>query len=283
MATKQKDILDKFYSSQKAVQQLLKHININDYDTIIEPSAGSGSFLKQLPSRTIAYDLSPDNDQIHKMNWINNQDIDGTINDELFIKDKSSFFNANKNKILVIGNPPFGKNNKIAKAFINEAGKFADTIAFILPRSFMKDSVINSLPINYEVVVNEIVQDDLFDFYGDLLSIPTTILIIKKLPNGQTRKKIVSEKPKYFDFTHIEKADAMIVRVGGSSGTLKPLSMATEKNKKYNYFIKLNHITYKELENKFKQSHLELLEIAKNTTGPRSLSQGEIAKIINKY
>lgn len=182
MATKQKDILDKFYSSQNAVKQLLQHININDYDTIIEPSAGAGSFLKQLPDHTIAYDLSPDNSNIIQMNWIDNIDINGNIDDSMYIKNKYDYFDAQNKKILVIGNPPFGKNNKIAKAFINEARKFADTIAFILPRSFMKTSVINSLPKNYKVSVNEIVEDDLFDFYGDLLSIPTTILIINKLP-----------------------------------------------------------------------------------------------------
>lgn len=279
--------LDKFYSSQEAVQQLLNHINLNHFDIIIEPSAGAGSFLKKLPKeKTRAYDLVPEGNNIEKKNWLAPFDEEGNKDDSLFIEDKAAFFNSKSNRVLVIGNPPFGANNKLAKEFIKES-TFADTIAFILPKSFLKTSLINSLPKNYEIVTNEIVVNDMFEFEDEKIKVPTTILILKKLPEGQQRPKIEEESSKYFSFLNKKdygQADAMIVRVGGKSGTLLKLSEKNDKNIKYNYFIKFNEgVDFDYLKSIFQNGRDELKKIAENSTGPKSLSRGEIANITNKY
>lgn len=279
--------LDKFYSSQEAVQQLLNHINLNHFDIIIEPSAGAGSFLKNLPKeKTRAYDLVPEGNNIEKKNWLAPFDEEGNKDDSLFIEDKAAFFNSKSNRVLVIGNPPFGNNNKLAKEFIKES-TFADTIAFILPKSFLKTSLINSLPKNYEIVTNEVVVNDMFEFEDQKIKVPTTILILKKLPDGQKRTKIEDESSKYFSFLNKKdygQADAMIVRVGGKSGTLLDLSEKNDKNIKYNYFIKFNeNVDFDYLKGVFQSGRDELKKIAANSTGPKSLSRGEIANITNKY
>lgn len=279
--------LDKFYSSQEAVAQLLKHIDLNNFDVIIEPSAGAGSFLKQLPlQKTFAYDLVPESDNIIKKNWLAPFDEKGNRDDSLYIKDKENFFDSQNKKILVVGNPPFGKNNKLAKEFIKES-TFADTVAFILPKSFLKTSLINSLPKNYEIIENEVVVNDMFEFEDEKIKVPTTILILKKLPEGQQRQKIQDESSKYFTFLNKKdygQADAMIVRVGGQSGKLLSLSEKNDKNIKYNYFIKFNEeIDFDHLKAIFKNGSDELKQISENSTGPKSLSRGEIASITNKY
>lgn len=279
--------LDKFYSSQEAVQQLLNHINLNHFDIIIEPSAGAGSFLKNLPKeKTRAYDLVPEGNNIEKKNWLAPFDEEGNKDDSLFIEDKAAFFNSKSNRVLVIGNPPFGKNNKLAKEFIKES-TFADTVAFILPKSFLKTSLINSLPKNYEIIENEVVVNDMFEFEDEKIKVPTTILILKKLPEGQQRQKIQDESSKYFTFLNKKdygQADAMIVRVGGQSGKLLSLSEKNDKNIKYNYFIKFNEgIDFDHLKAIFKNGSDELKQISENSTGPKSLSRGEIASITNKY
>lgn len=42
----QKDIFDRFYTTSTTVEKCLSIIDFNKYDYIIEPSAGSGSFIK---------------------------------------------------------------------------------------------------------------------------------------------------------------------------------------------------------------------------------------------
>ena len=68
---------------------------------------------------------------------------DDSIKKQDFLK-----FNTDKGNILVIGNPPFGHANDLSLKFINNAAKFARTIAFILPKSCQKETFINRLDKN---------------------------------------------------------------------------------------------------------------------------------------
>ena len=76
----------------------------------------------------IAFDIEPKNDKIIKQNYL-----------EL---ETSEYINK---KVLVVGNSPFGRQSSLAIKFINKSAEFADTIAFILPKSFKKESLINKL------------------------------------------------------------------------------------------------------------------------------------------
>ena len=53
--------------------------------------------------------------------------------------------NLNSRKIHVIGNPPFGRQSSLAIKFIKKSCSFSDTISFILPKSFKKDSMKKSI------------------------------------------------------------------------------------------------------------------------------------------
>lgn len=94
--------------------------NINNYN-FIEPSAGSGNFLKVLPKeRTIALDIEPNNDNIIEADYLN-------------------WTPSDNKKYYVLGNPPFGLRGQLALKFINHSYKFADYVAFILPQLFESD------------------------------------------------------------------------------------------------------------------------------------------------
>ena len=111
----QKDTLDKFYTQPKVAWECIEFLgNIADFDCIIEPSAGNGSFSNQIIN-CIAYDIQPDNEAIQQADW--------------FLLEKEQF--KKYKNILVIGNPPFGQQNTLAIKFFNEAAKFANVIAFI--------------------------------------------------------------------------------------------------------------------------------------------------------
>lgn len=73
--------------------------DIKKYDLVIEPSAGSGAFSKNI-EQCIAYDIEPEHESIIKQDW--------------FKVDKIQFDNK---KVLVIGNPPFGTNGNISTKF----------------------------------------------------------------------------------------------------------------------------------------------------------------------
>jgi hypothetical protein len=104
-----------------------------DAYTYIEPSAGSGSFLKSLPSsNTIAMDIEP-------------MPTDTKINIETqdFLSWSPTISNhpdrLRHNKYIVVGNPPFGLRGNLALRFINHSYPFADFVAFILPQLFESD------------------------------------------------------------------------------------------------------------------------------------------------
>ena len=87
--------------------------------TFIEPSAGDGSFLKFLPSTTIALDIEPRHPKIVKEDYLSWKPPPG--------------------KYIVFGNPPFGLRGHLALQFILHSHSFADYVCFILPQLFESD------------------------------------------------------------------------------------------------------------------------------------------------
>ena len=96
------------------------NLSISDYQ-FIEPSAGSGVFLRYLPEDTIA------------------MDIENFNNPNIIIQDFFDWEPISEKKYIVIGNPPFGLRGQQALRFINKALSFADFCAFILPPLFDSD------------------------------------------------------------------------------------------------------------------------------------------------
>lgn len=133
--------LDQFYTneniSEKCIKILKEHVNFNDYDYILEPSAGTGSFYKLLPkNKRIGLDLEPKYETIKKIDYFD-------------------YKPENNKKYIVVGNPPFGKISSIAVKFFNKSAEFSDIIAFIIPRTFKRVSIQNKLNLNFKLIYNE--------------------------------------------------------------------------------------------------------------------------------
>lgn len=89
----------------------------------IEPSAGEGVFYNLLPAdRRAGIDIDP------KCAGIMRRD---------FLKCRYKAPIA-RERVVVVGNPPFGKRGKLAVDFVNKAFTLADTVAFIVPVIFKK-------------------------------------------------------------------------------------------------------------------------------------------------
>lgn len=179
------------YCYSKFIQVMNKNGDCeNDY-TFIEPSAGSGSFLKLLPQeKRIGLDIEPKCEEIMKQDFL-------------------EWYPHENKKYIVIGNPPFGLRGQLALKFINHSSTFADYVCFILPQLFESDgkgvprkrvtglNLIHSekLNSNFESPDNKPVNVEcIFQIWSkfhknDLYNIPnkeSSILKVYSLSDGET-------------------------------------------------------------------------------------------------
>ena len=124
--------LDKFYTIPSVAEACIctvgSRYSWSDWDIVIEPSAGNGSFLARLPTeKRIGMDIAPEHPDILEQDFFSYRP------------------SADLKRILVIGNPPFGRVSSLAIKFFNHAAQWATVLAFIIPRTFRRVSVQNKL------------------------------------------------------------------------------------------------------------------------------------------
>ena len=273
METKQKkglkrNTIDKYYTKDIVVELCLnlvkKYIEINTDDLIVEPSAGNGSFItgiKSLISNFRFYDLEPANNEIIKQDYL--------LYDYGIVKNTY-------NKIHIIGNPPFGRQSSLAIKFIKKSCEFCDSISFILPKSFKKDSLKKTFPLNFHLIFEIDLPDKSFLVDGVEHNVPCIFQIWEK----KNVNRIVNEKLEPNNFIFVEKTenpDISFRRVGVNAGTID--KKINEKSVQSHYFIKFTN-------EKSTTDNIQNLSIItydfNNTVGPRSISKQELIKEFNK-
>ena len=117
--------LDKYYTPDTIAKYIVdktnKIVGIENITEYIEPSAGSGVFLKYLDKPYQAYDIEPEHDNVQLQDYL-------MLNVEY------------KQGRCVIGNPPYGSPLNLAKAFCNKSFEIAEYVSFILPISQLKNT-----------------------------------------------------------------------------------------------------------------------------------------------
>jgi predicted RNA methylase len=221
---------DQFYTRTNVSEDCINKLklNINDFDIVIEPSAGTGSFnkafKKKFPNYTgkfISYDIDPK--------------YDGIIEQDYLKLDISDFKDK---KVLVLGNPPFGRNSSLAKKFIKKSCKFADTIAFILSASFKKESMNKSFDLNFHCIQEFDIEPNAFIVGDKEHNVDCVFQVWKKEKTKRKLKprKYISDKFKYVK-KKSKNADFVFRRVGVKAGTA---SRDFDSSPQSNHFIKLN-------------------------------------------
>lgn len=231
-------------------------------DTVVEPSAGNGSFyegIQLLCKNNKAfhmYDITPKRSYIKKANF-----FDVTIT----------------NSTLVIGNPPFGFASNLAIKFFNHAAKQkAKIIAFILPRTFKKDSIKNKLNLNYKLSYEENCPKNSFLLENSEYDVPC-VFQVWVYTKKQREIENWSVNNKWIEYTTPENSNFCIRRVGGRAGQVledNALSYSTQST----YFCKEK---IKGAKNVLK--HIDFSEEVNSTAGVRSLSKREIHKALHNY
>jgi len=266
--------LDKFYTNMNYAKSCIDkvfEISGNNWDLIIEPSAGNGSFFNQIQfENKIGIDIFPESDNIIKQDFFTFEPEKQTGN------------------ILVIGNPPFGKVSSIAIKFFNHASNWAHTIAFILPRTFRKTSVQNRLNEYFHLIYDEEVPVNPCCFTPKMM-VKCCFQIWQKKETKREKVKLET-KHKDWDFLQYGKkdeagqptppnnADFAIRAYGGKIGDIKTDNLNTLRPKSW-HWVKTK-IDKDELISRFK-----LLDFSNslNTARQNSMGRAELVSLYTEF
>ena len=224
-----RNTIDKFYTNELICQQIYKyiteHIQIDEEkDIIIEPSAGNGSFIntiKLLCKNYIFIDIEPEHKEIIKQDFL-------TFNFSKLI--------GKYRKIHIIGNPPFGRQSSKAIKFIKYCSQFADTISFILPKSFKKESLKNKIPLNYHCIY----QIDLPPNSFIVNSKEYDVSCVFQIHDKKNYIRLIKDKLKPLNYKFVKKTenpDLSFRRVGVKAGFI---SLDCSKSAESHYFLKFD-------------------------------------------
>lgn len=264
---------EQYYTKEQISKQCIDLVHtllcINSFDLIIEPSAGTGSFLKGMSfelldtaTTILAYDIDPKYDSIIEQDYLA---IDP-------IKEY-----ANYKKILVIGNPPFGRQSSLAKKFIKQSCLFANTVAFILPRSFKKQSMTTCFPMDFHKVHESELENDAFLYQDKDYSVPCVFQIWKKQESIRPVIIKITESSTY-TITKTCTSDSTFAfrRVGVYAGKFIYTSLNLLSTQSH-YFITYNKSITEDIQAQLNTIHWE----TNNTIGPKSISKQELIAKLN--
>lgn len=260
----QKHELDKFYTKPEVAAYFISKSSLKSFTTIIEPSAGSGSFANQI-NGCVAFDLAPESPNIIKQNWLdyNHSPVAGE-------------------KVLVIGNPPFGQQNNLALKFINHAAKFAHQIAFILPVSFKKESIQNRIDPQLHLIYQEDVPENSFTLNGQDYNVRCVFQVWERVENKRIIpvREALKENNLFRYVSKDDSPDAAIQRIGGRAGfaTVNHESRSASSNYFVQFLIPHNGA---DLETVIRELNAIDYESRDYAVGPRSISKVELNKEIN--
>lgn len=261
-----RDPIDKFYTRPEVVQTCLGALDalgcIRQGDLIVEPSAGSGAFSTALPvvfpgASVEAYDLVPEGDNIQRQDFL------------LF--DTTPWQHQ---RVHVVGNPPFGRQSGLAKRFIKKAGAYAQTIAFVLPKSFKKPSMQMCFPLQFHLKVTLDLPPNAFLCDGKLHDVPCVFQVWVR--SDALRPVEPSVAPTYYTYVSKNASDVAVRRVGVNAG--KAWRTSSTHSPQSHYFLSLGGRDVEMWLEAF-QSHSTFVH--DNTVGPRSISKPELNVVLN--
>ena len=260
----QRNTIDKYYTTNECadicMDLIKKTLNISNNDIGIEPSAGNGvflSYMKDIFKQTLFYDIEPEHKEIILQDYLD------------FHSDKIPQL-AKADKIHVLGNPPFGRQSSMAIKFIKKSCQFCDTLSFILPKSFKKDSMKRYIPLNFHLLCEVDLPNNSFTVNNKPHNVPCVFQIWEK----QMTNRIVSPQLKPYNFNFVKKHENPHIsfrRVGVYAGKVD--KEIEPKSSQSHYFIRLHTSVSDDILAKLNEIEYHHKN---DTVGPRSISKQEI-------
>ena len=254
---------DQFYTNDRVaascIQRIMELLPVTHEYVWVEPSAGNGAFLRPLPAsfRSIGLDIEPNAKGILSQDYLTWQPPTG--------------------KIIVFGNPPFGKQSSLAKAFISKSCEFATVIAFILPKSFTKPSMYRAFDRTFHLLQSTELEKNSFVVNGSAYDVPCVFQIWQK----RETERLLEEKidPRGFGYVKAhEPYHIAFRRVGGLAGKCYKHN-GTAFSVQSHYFLALHENMICHIDHIIERINQHTFP--SNTVGPRSLSMSETNEVIN--
>lgn len=131
---------EQFYTPNSTAHEVMQHVAqlIPDLAKrhLLEPAGGTGAFIKAARDfgvkKVTSFDIEPLHPEVKLGSFLDVQLLETGL--------------------ITVSNPPFGRNNSLSIPFFNHAAPHSDLIAFIVPRSWRKWSVLNKLDRNFQLV-----------------------------------------------------------------------------------------------------------------------------------
>lgn len=258
------NVPDQYYTKPTVANELLTWLwqqMLPKSDKYLEPAAGDGSFSSLLPeNKTEAIDLLPLSANVKQQDFM-----------EYYPQPGFSY--------MVIGNPPFGKNSSLAIRFFNRSANFAEAIAFIVPRTFKKHSVIGRLHPFFHLLAEREVPKNAFLENGKEKDVPTLFQVWVK----QKTPRVVSHTlPKESDFIFVSKQDSpdfSIQRVGANAGKIR--TEFDDRAAASHYFVRAKEANLKKKVQKTLEA-IDWQEVKSNSAGNPSISKRELLELYSK-
>lgn len=228
--------------------------------TVIEPSAGNKDIARFFPNAKL-YDLDPKHPDISQQDWL-------------------KYSHSGQEETLVVGNPPFGKNNALAVKFINKAAEFADWIAFILPKGFKRIPTQNKISNSHSLYSEIDLPKNSFYLPGEGNGKPYDVPAVAQIWHRKTREKQkISYDSQWVKFVSPEEADIAIKRAGRVGElNLDKNSWSGHRPRQF-YYLKLLQKPEKVI-NFIKEYNWS--EIGANTVASPVISKFDVINTINK-
>lgn len=142
---------EQFYTPSALALELSKSLeqHVGDFasHTFIEPAGGTGAFINAFAqlgaTKILAFDIEPKHPAVKKTDFL-----------ETTLTAKNA---------VTVSNPPFGRNNSLSIPFFNHAAEASDFVAFVVPRSWRKWSVVNRLDRRFHLIDDQDLQIDYVD------------------------------------------------------------------------------------------------------------------------
>jgi predicted RNA methylase len=151
---------EQFYTPSELALRLVKTVSNLvgglENKTVIEPAGGTGSFVKAAKAlganKVLSFDIEPK--------------AEGVLLADFLLETRGL---AKVTDAITISNPPFGRNNSLSIPFFNKAAQHSQYIAFVVPRSWRKWSVINRLNRKFHLIHDEDLAIDYVDELGEMV------------------------------------------------------------------------------------------------------------------
>lgn len=305
---------DQFFTKRHVADECVKRleeclkIKVREFDMVLEPSAGEGAFLNALKQTALVEDerlkfIDIDaQEEAHRMDFLSvTTDLvpDEYVYDyAVYVGKKRNITATSHKKCITVGNPPFGKNSSLAIAFFNQAARFSAVIAFILPKTFCKNSVQNKLDRHFILLNQYPIDTEGFIFQGKSYTVPCVFQVWINIQNIELADYAVGNSntiipptglralhPRLYetdDFLFTgpsDLPDLAIRRVGVNAGRI--FENSPERcSKQSHFFLKAkNREMIKVIIDRLKSLNLEKTDVKFETAGCPSISKSEICDL----